>query len=352
MSSLALFRAGEFGLESSETLRDVRVSYHLEGKVSPDGGNVVLLFHALTGSPADFGGWEGLVGPGRPLDTRHFAVLCPNHPGSCYGTTFRREKGRGREPLSLTTRDMARLAGRLVTALGGRRVALVAGGSLGGMVALEWAATFPQITDAVAAFASPASAPAWAAGWNHLQRELLKSGRRGMALARAAGMLSYRTQDEFESRFRVDGASNPSDQPVRRYLEHHGEKLVNRFSAKSYLLLLDSMDSHNVGRGRGSVASALRAYRGRLVGVGIPGDVLYPPQEIRRWTVPAKAEYRDVESVHGHDGFLLEQQAVGELLASLLPARGERFGPARSRGGRPSLVRTVPPFRALTGGTI
>lgn len=337
MSSLATFRAGEFGLESGETLRDVRVSYHLEGKVAPGGGNIVLLFHALTGSPIDFGGWEGLVGPGKPLDTRRFAVLCPNHPGSCYGTTFRRERGRSREPLAVGTRDMARLAGRLVESLGGSRVALAAGGSLGGMVALEWAATFPDTTDVVAAFASPASASAWAAGWNHLQRELVRSGRRGMALARAAGMLSYRTPAEFESRFRSEGAADPGDHPIRRYLEHHGEKLVNRFSAKSYLALLDSMDEHDVGRGRGGVGKALRAFRGRLVGVGIPGDVLYPPEEVKRWATPAKAEYREVGSAHGHDGFLIEEQAVGELLASLL-------------GTRPPAVRALPRLRAVPGG--
>ena len=338
MSSLATFRAGNFGLESGETLRDVKVAYHLEGKVAPGGGNVVLVFHALTGSPIDFGGWEGLVGPGKPIDTRQYAVLCPNHPGSCYGTTYRRGKGWGREPLAIGTRDMARLAGRLVESLGGTRLPLVAGGSLGGMVALEWAATFPEVTDVVAAFASPASASAWAAGWTHLQRELVRSGRRGMALARAAGMLSYRTPAEFEARFRPDGESDPSDQPIRRYLEHHGEKLVNRFTAKSYLLLLDAMDSHDVGRGRGGVAKALRSFPGRLVGVGIPGDILYPPAEVKRWATPAKAEYREVGSFHGHDGFLIEEDAVGELLSSLL-------------GTTVPAVRKAPPLRALPGGT-
>ena len=338
MSSLATFRVGDFDLESGESLRDVKVAYHLEGKVAPGGGNVVLIFHALTGSPIDFGGWERLVGPGKPIDTRRFAVLSPNHPGSCYGTTFRRGKGRAREPLAIGTRDMARLADILVTSVGGTRVVLATGGSLGGMVALEWAATFPEATDVVAAFASPASASAWAAGWNHLQRELVRSGRRGMALARAAGMLSYRTPAEFESRFRADGGSDPGDHPVRRYLEHHGEKLVNRFSAKSYLTLLDSMDTHDVGRGRGGVPKALRAFRGRLVGVGIPGDVLYPPEEVKRWATPSRAEYREVGSFHGHDGFLIEEQAVGELLASLL-------------GTKAPSARTAPPLRVLPGGT-
>ena len=337
MSSLATFRAGEFTLESGETLRDMRVAYHLEGKVAPGGGNIVLLFHALTGTPVDFGGWEGLVGPGKPIDTRRYAVLCPNLLGSCYGTTFRRGKGRSREPLAIGTRDMARLASRLVESLGGTRVVLAAGGSLGGMVALEWAATFPDATETVAAFASPASASAWAAGWNHLQRELVRSGRRGMALARAAGMLSYRTPSEFEARFRADTEADPSDQPVRRYLEHHGEKLVNRFSAKSYLYLLDTMDSHDVGRGRGGVGKALRAFEGRLVGVGIPGDLLYPPEEVKRWATPAKAEYREVGSAHGHDGFLIEEQAVGELVASLL-------------GTKPSPVRSASPLRVVPGG--
>jgi homoserine O-acetyltransferase len=129
------------------------------------------------------------------------------------------------------------------------------------------------------------------------------------------GMLTYRSPGEVERRFRP---AAPDTHPVRDYLNHHGEKLVRRFTTKSYLTLLDAMDSHNVGRGRGSVARALDAYRGSLLGVGIPGDLLYPPDEVLRWTRVSGAPYRELASPSGHDAFLLETDAVGAILAEAL----------------------------------
>lgn len=321
---LSLHVAGSFRLESGERLRDVVQAYRVAGRLNASRDNLVLLFHSLTGSPADFGGWDELVGEGRPLDTTRLCVVAPNLLGSCYGTRFSREKGGGRAAPRVTTRDMARLAGLLVARLGARRVALASGGSLGGMVALEWAATFPGLTAAVAAFAAPAGPCAWGSGWNHVHREAVRTwGMKGLALARMVGMLTYRTPREFEARFR-----SPADgHPVRGYLSHHGEKLVKRFSSTSYLSLLDAMDAHDVGRGRGGIAKALSAFRGRLVGVGIPGDLLYPPEIVREWTSSTLAEYRSMPSGHGHDGFLVEKR-VGALLSELATGPGNLPRPA------------------------
>ncbi len=327
-SGLSLHVAGSFRLESGQELREVVQAYRVEGRLNPARDNLVLLFHSLTGSPADFGGWDGLVGEGRPLDTRRLCVVAPNLLGSCYGTRFAREGRGSRAPLRVTTRDMARLAGLLVERLGARRVALAAGGSLGGMVALEWASSFPGLTAAVAAFAAPAGPCAWGSGWNHVHRQAVRAfGMKGLALARMVGMLTYRTPSEFEARFRpgTDG------HPVRGYLSHHGEKLVRRFSASSYLALLDAMDAHDVGRGRGGVAAALSPFRGRLVGVGIPGDLLYPSEVVREWTEAAGAGYRVLPSGHGHDGFLVEP-GVGELLGELARGPAERSRPVRPLG--------------------
>jgi len=134
------------------------------------------------------------------------------------------------------------------------------------------------------------------------------------------GMLTYRTPLEVERRFRPHA---PGVHPVRAYLDHHGAKLVRRFTARSYSTLLDAIDSHDVGRGRGGVGAALRPFRGRLFGIGIPGDLLYPPEEVLRWTRAAGAEYRELVSQSGHDGFLLETGAVGALLAEALSRGGE-----------------------------
>jgi homoserine O-acetyltransferase len=136
------------------------------------------------------------------------------------------------------------------------------------------------------------------------------------------GMLTYRTPLEVERRFRP---RVPGTHPVRGYLDHHGEKLVRRFTSRAYRALLDAIDAHDVGRERGGVGAALRPFRGRLVGVGIPGDLLYPPAEVLRWTRAAGAEYRELVSRNGHDGFLLETGAVGALLAeALAPGSADR----------------------------
>ena len=318
----------EFRLDSGVLLRDVTVAYGVLGEIEARCGNVVLIFHSLTGGPADLGGFfPEVVGPGRPVATGRWAVVCPNLLGSCYGTGYRKADV-GSPRIEPTPRDMARLAGQLLDALGVTRVALATGGSLGGMVALEWAATFPERSNAVVVFAAPAAHTAWGLGWNKIQRLVVeKLGVEGLSLARMIGMLTYRTPDELEKRFgRKAGTGEPF--AIQSYLTRHGEKLVARFDPKSYLTLLDAMDAHDVGRGRGGVARALSAFRGRLTGVGIPGDVLYGPGDVKRWTHAAGAAYREIRSLRGHDGFLLELDRAGDLLAAELASV---IAPARRR---------------------
>jgi len=318
-----------FALESGEVLRDVRQAYVLEGELNEAKDNVVVVFHSLTGSPETLGGWKGsVIGPGKAIDTTKWAVLCPNLLGSCYGTEFKRllrkEERHSAHP-SISTRDQAHLIENLLNSLGISSLALVTGGSLGGMVALEFAASFPSRIGAAVVFAAPAAHTAWAIGWNHVQRRALDAGgpEAGLAVARMAGMLTYRTPEEFESRF---GRQGGADEPfaVQSYLSRHGAKLVARFDAKSYRTLLAAMDAHDVGRGRGGVAAALAAAGARLTGVGIPGDGLYPEAVVKGWVKEAGAAYAELASTHGHDGFLLETEAAGAILAGSLaepPAR-------------------------------
>ena len=316
-----------FALESGEILRDVRQAYVLEGTINEARDNVVLVFHSLTGSPETLGGWKGsVIGPGKAIDTNKWAVLCPNLLGSCYGTEFRRflrRVGKADAPPAITTRDQARLVSSLIESLGISSVALATGGSLGGMVALEWAATFPDRASAVVVFAAPAAHTAWAIGWNHVQRQAIEAAgpTAGLAVARMVGMLTYRSPAEFESRFaRLPGAGEPF--AMQSYLAHHGAKLVGRFDAESYLALLGAMDAHDVGRGRGGHAAALSAFQGRLTAVGITNDALYPEEDVRRWARSAGAESRTLVSTHGHDAFLLEPGSVGTVLREALEANG------------------------------
>jgi homoserine O-acetyltransferase len=258
-----------------------------------------------------------VAGPGRAIDTDRYAVLCTNLLGSRYGTTGPSEASRHPFP-SVTTRDMARLIGHLVESLQVSSVALAIGGSLGGMVALEFAATFPALARTVVALAAPAEHPASALAWSHIQRRAIEvAGDAGLELARMIAMMTYRTPTELDERFgrAVDG---DGEFAVARYLSRHGERLRARFDVHTYLTLIDAMDTHDVGRGRGGIGGALRRVSGRLVGVAIPGDLLYDPRDIRRWTDAAGAEYREIHSINGHDGFLTETSQVSALVRELL----------------------------------
>ncbi len=302
-----------------------------------DGSNVILFFHALTGEPDPGGWWPNLVGPGRLLDTRRWALVAPDlvplgtEPPELHPPAPR-----------LTTRAMAGVAGALLDQLGIGRIRMAVGGSVGGMVALEWAARWPTRADHVVVFAAPAVHPAHATGWNHLQRSLLDLGgelgeeARGLALARAAAMLTYRTPEGLDHRF---GATRRDDglPQVASWLDHHGARLVARFSVERYRALLDAMDHHDVGRGRGGVGAALSRVRSTLHGVGIPGDLLYPAEMVRGWVEaaahgPGEAprRYHEIHSMHGHDAFLVEEDQVGRILEHALEAR-DATGPKRRR---------------------
>lgn len=344
-----------FPLESGEVLRDVRQAYVLEGALNEAKDNLVVVFHSLTGSPETLGGWKGsVIGPGKAIDTKEWAVLCPNLLGSCYGTNFKilargasarpstpsgrfpRGFGKADAQPTITPRDQAHLVFQLIESLGVSSPALVTGGSLGGMVALEWVASFPSRTRAAVVFAAPAAHTAWAIGWNHVQRRALEAAgpEAGLAIARMVGMLTYRTPEEVETRFgRTGGDTEPF--AAQSYLTRHGAKLVARFDARSYRTLLDAMDAHDVGRGRGGGAAALRPAAARVTGVGIPGDLLYPEEVVKGWTREAGAAYAELASTHGHDGFLLEPERAGAILAEALArvssrAAGAEAGPASS----------------------
>ncbi len=309
-----------FTFESGEVRHDLRQSYHLDGTLNTARDNLVLVFHALTGTPDAAGDWwRRIIGPGGALDTRQYAVLAPNLLGSCYGTSGPSDDPQGRFP-AVTPRDQARFAAHLVRALGVNEVALVTGGSLGGMVALEWTATFDGRTRATVVLAAPAAHTAHAIAWNAVQRAVLDvAGREGPVVARQIAMISFRSEREFETRFgRAVGPDGRFE--VERYLRHQGEKLEARFDVATYRTLLDAMDAHDLGRGRGGLTSALRALSGHVVAVGIPGDQLYSADVVRQWAERAGAVYRELRSAFGHDAFLLEHEQVGDILREALRA--------------------------------
>jgi homoserine O-acetyltransferase len=307
-----------FTLESGVVLRDVSLRWTLIGTPHERHANVVLVTHALTGTADVHDWWAPLVGDGRALDTSSHAVLCVNVLGGCAGSTGPRTGDAAAFP-AITTRDQAAAIWALLDAFRVRHLALVTGGSLGGMVALEVTALRPAQVFQTVVFAAPATQTALGAGWNALMRTAIAVGgaRDGLALARMAGMLSYRSAEGFEQRF---GATRgPDGAPaIAGWLSHHGQRLLERFDAASYVTLLDAMDRHDVARGRGSLQRALAGVGHRIVGVGIPGDLLYPAEAVQAWTRQVGARYVSLDSPHGHDAFLLEVPQVEAILRDAL----------------------------------
>ena len=335
---------GAFALESGGSLPEVRVAYRTWGLLSPARDNAVLVCHALTGSADADEWWGGILGPGRALDPARDFVVCSNVLGSCYGTTGPASPRPGSavpwgpDFPAVTVRDMVRLQARLLDALGVRRLSLAIGGSLGGMQTLEWAAEFPGRVDAVVPIATCGRHSAWCIGLSEAQRAAIAADPRwcdgryapddpptaGLAAARMVAMCTYRSRDSFGERFgRATGPAGGF--AVGGYLRHQGDRLVARFDANSYVTLTRAMDAHDLGRGRGGYETALGAMEVPALVVGITSDVLYPPvEQAEIASLLPDGRLAWISSPHGHDAFLIETAALGELVSAFrasLPAR-------------------------------
>jgi homoserine O-acetyltransferase len=317
------------------TVRGLRLRYRVFGDIEAATENGwILVFHALTGS-ADVSAWWGpLIGPGKPLDTTRHAIVAANLLGSCYGssgpTEWRAETGEAFPELSPA--DLARSHIPLLHHLGVRRLALATGGSLGGMVALEWGRLSSVPTDELVVFAAPGAASPQAIAWNAVQRMAIEADPawsagnyapdhgpvNGLAAARALAMITYRSGAEFQARFGRQSSRSKGVFDVEHYLRRQGEKLVARFDAASYVALMRTMDLHDLGD-FGLAAGETAARVGRVTGVGIDSDILYLPGEVREWVAAyqaggVKAEYREIASLYGHDAFLIEWDQVERIL--------------------------------------
>lgn len=351
---------GPLALEAAPALPAVRVAYETWGELSPERDNAVLVLHALTGDshvlgPAGPGHptpgwWPALVGPGAPIDTDRWFVVAPNVLGGCQGTTGPSSTAPDGAPWGsrfpyVTTRDQVAAEAALSDALGIERWQLVVGGSMGGLRAVEWAVTHPARVARLLVVASGArvtadliagassqllaitSDPGWRGGDYH-GAGAGEGPHHGLGLARRMAHLSYRSARELELRFGRDAQSG--EDPiggggrfaVESYLDHAADKLVRRFDAGSYAVLTRSMISHDVGRGRGGTTAALGCVTARTRVVAIDSDRLFPEELGHEIVdhVPGAPALDLVTSPHGHDGFLIESEAVGAVAAELLAA--------------------------------
>ncbi|WP_424189257.1 homoserine O-acetyltransferase MetX [Actinokineospora sp. G85] len=306
-----------------------------------DGSNAVLVEHALTGDAhagPDGGWWEGLIGPGRAVDTDRWFVVCPNVLGGCQGSTGPSSTAPdgvawGSRFPRVGIRDQVDAEALLADALGIGTWAAVLGGSMGGMRALEWAVSRPERVAAVLLLACPAAADAdqiaWAAGqlaairadpaWRGGDYHGGPHPDAGLGVARRIAHTTYRSAPELAERF---GRTRAADgrYAVESYLDHHAAKLVNRFDAGSYVVLTEAMNDHDIGLGRGGVAAALSRVTARAVVAGVDSDRLYPlaQQQELADLIPTADGLHVLTSTAGHDGFLTEIAQLSSLVKRLL----------------------------------
>ena len=346
---------GSLITESGAVIDDVCIAVQRWGELSPTRDNVVVVLHALTGDShitgsagpghPTAGWWDGVAGPGAPIDTDRWCAVATNVLGGCRGSTGPSSLARDGKPWGsrfplISVRDQVAADVAALAALGINRVAAVVGGSMGGARAVEWIvgqadrvraglllavgarATADQIGTQTTQIAAIKADPNWQGGDYH------DTGRRpdaGLTIARRFAHLTYRGELELDTRFANDnqGDEDPATggrYAVQSYLEHQGDKLLARFDAGSYVILTEALNSHDVGRGRGGVGKALRGCRVPVVVGGITSDRLYPLrlQEELAESLPGCTELHVVDSACGHDGFLVESEAVGELIRKTL----------------------------------
>jgi len=351
-----------FVLEGGGVLHDAQIAYETWGELNTERDNAVLVCHALTGDAHASGGvsavnpdggwWDGLIGPGKGIDTNRWFVVCANVLGGCQGSTGpasidpETSKPYGMRFPTVTIRDMVRSQASLANALGIDVWQGVVGGSVGGMQVLEWGLMYPDRVRAIAPIATGVAASPWQIGWSAAGRLAITldpnwnngdyydsapgdGPHAGLAVARSIAQITYRSDEVYQERFGRN-LVDPSQVfghwdrfQVESYLDHHGEKLARRFDANSYLILNRAMDLHDVSRGRGSFERAFDVLRVPVLTISISTDTLYHPRlqsDLADYARNAgvETEYQIVDSPHGHDGFLLETDAVGAAVGKFL----------------------------------
>ena len=338
-------KIGDLLLENGETLPDITIAYQSWGTLNAQKSNAILVNHAMTGWSDVPGWWPQMVGPGLPFDTDKYFVLCPNVIGGCQGSTGPASiapdgKRYGSRFPIVTIRDMVNAEIALSDALGINKYLLAVGPSLGGMRSLEWAVQLPERVSAICTIGSSAVATGDQIGTFSVQIQAIKSDPyfnggdyyeqergpvEGMGIARRIAHLTYRTESEMDVRFgRQLQGDETGRYAVQSYLDHQANKLAKRFDANTYIALTDAMNSHDIGRERGGVVKALASVKVPVVVVSIDTDRLFVPRlqvEISE-LVPTAEPPIVISSEFGHDGFLVESEAMGAAIRHALQVAG------------------------------
>ena len=347
-------------LDSGQELAGVRLAYETYGELAADKANAILVFHALTGDQylasshpitGKPGWWDRMVGPGKPIDTSRFHVICANVIGGCMGSTGPASPAEDGEPWAMrfpviTVRDMVRAQVALLDALGIGRLHAVVGGSMGGMQALSFAANFPGRAARVLAIATTARHSAQNIAFHEVGRQAImadpewaggdyyargKGPEKGLSVARMAAHITYLSEagltDKFGRRLQDRDAKSfgfDADFQVESYLRHQGIAFTDRFDANSYLYITRAMDYFDLAEEHGGLlADAFADSDARFCLVSFDTDWLYPTAESRHVVhalnaVAAPVSFVELSAPYGHDSFLLEVPALDRVVKGFL----------------------------------
>lgn len=350
----------EVVLESGKRLGPITVAYETYGQLSEGMANAVLLTHALSGDahaagrhrPDDThpGWWDNMIGPGKALDTDRYFVVCSNFIGGCKGSTgpgsINPATGRpyGLDFPMITVSDMVKVQKALIDHLGIERLLSVAGGSLGGMQALEWSLAYPESVGSIIPIASTSRLSARAIAFNEVGRNAITSDpnwrggdyyggaapARGLAVARMVGHITYLSDEGMGMKFgrrlqdkEAYGYDFSTDFAVESYLRYQGDKFVERFDANSYLYISKAMDYFDIGGRYGSLAEAFSRVRAKFLVISFSSDWLFPSYQSKEivkalMSNDKDVSYCEIRSLYGHDAFLLETEQQTKLVSSFL----------------------------------
>lgn len=326
---------GCLGLASGRTISDFTLAYTTIGTMSANKDNVVWIFHAMTANsdPSDW--WSAMVGEGKFFDPSRYFIICVNMPGSCYGSVnpLDNNPATGRPFLRgfpfFTPLDMARAYEQLRISLGINEIFMGIGGSMGGQQLMAWASLQPLLFKYLVPIATNAFHSPWGKAFNASQRMCIETdhtwaedrpdaGLEGMKVARSVALISYRHYDTY-GKTQQDPDKAIEHTRSESYQKYQGEKLAKRFNAWSYYMLTKSMDSHHLGRGVLEAEEILERIRSKTLVIGISSDLLFPVSEQRFLAEHIHGSRLEVmDSIYGHDGFLIETAQLNKLLTELI----------------------------------
>lgn len=358
-------RFPSLSLDSGATLVDVDVAYETYGELNAARSNAILVLHAFSGDAhaaginheGKPGWWDNMIGPGKGFDTNQYFVICSNVLGGCRGTTGPASVNAATGcPYAMsfpviTISDMVRLQKMLIDHLGISRLLGVAGGSMGGMQALQWAVQYPESVVAALPIASTTRHSAQQIAFNEVGRQAIMADpdwnegnyygktppARGLAVARMVGHITYMSDDSMREKFgrrlrgkEAFGFGFDVDFEVESYLRYRGSQFVNRFDANSYLYITKAMDYFDLTGGGSSIAAALEVASARFLIISFSSDWLYPSYQSQEMVRALRSRNRDVayvelQSNYGHDSFLVDVAEQSALIGGFLGATFERL---------------------------